>query len=231
MKAHFPLSLYGQKRQRTRLAWVHCCFPWLTAALAEPHNKEKAMCLCISFVNQDSVCSVVLPGLLIPVLTQRQTWHACMCVLIMVLRVLCCVVFYPVWAAHCVMTSFPLNRWLIFTQQEARGFCWWLLSAGGEAHATALLCAWSCPRGTISWEVGPSAAAGWKWQVSWVRKVVSTEAGHLHKVFMRNARVTPQRVGRYLPENISSWRGRGTVMLWTSQCLLFLELSTGSIKD
>lgn len=180
-----------------------------------------------------TVCPVVLPGLLMPVLAQRQTQQACMYMFIMVLRILCSVVFYPVWAARCVMASFPLSRWPIFSQQEARGFCWWLLSAGGEAHATALLCAWSCHRGTISWEVGPSAAAGWKWQVSWVRRVISTEAGHLHRVFMRNARVTPERVGRYLPENISAWGGGGggAGMLWTSQCLLFLELSTGSIKD
>lgn len=176
-----------------------------------------------------TVCPVVLPGLLTPVLAQRQTWHACMCMFIMIMWILCNVVFYPVWAACCVMASFPLSRWPIFSQQQAQVFCWCLLSAVGEAHVTALLCAWICPRGTISWEVGPSAAVGWKWQVSWVRKVISTEAGHLHKVFMRNARVTPERVGRYLPENISAWEGAR--MLWTSQCLLFLELSTGSIKD
>lgn len=222
MKAHFPLSLYGQERQRTRLTWVPCCFAWHTAALPEPHKNEKAMCLCVFCVNQDSACSVVLPGRLIPVLTQRQTWHACVCMLIIVLRVLCSVVFYPVWAVRCVLASFPLSRWLFFSQQEVRGFCRWLLSAGGETHATALLCAWSCCRGTFSWEAGPSAAARWKWQVSWVGKVISTEAGHLHKVFMRNAR-------EYFCMRVGG--SRDYLMLWTSQSLLFIELSTGSIKD
>lgn len=199
MKAHFPLSLYGQERQRTRLTWVPCCFAWLTAALAEPHNNEKAMCLRVLCV------------------FSSLAWAAHTCTDPKAnMRVLCSVVFYPVWAACCVLASFPRSRWVFFSQQEARGFCRCLLSAGGEAHATALLCAWSCHRGTFSWEAGPSAAARWKWQVSWVGKVISTESGHLHKVLMRNARVTPERVGIYLPESISALGWGGAGITWCS---------------
>lgn len=108
---------------------------------AELSNTENAICLCISFMDQGSLCSVILacyhhtfngPKV-------KHDLHAC--VFIIFLQVLYNTASYSTREACCVMASFHLSRWLIVKiikriESVADGFCQQCVC--GEADLTTL---------------------------------------------------------------------------------------------